>query len=68
MHVRYGNSLLSWEVLPIVPINAIMSSGLGQIESIWLNLASQLEAALGPKSLQGLSTARHYTYDESYTT
>jgi hypothetical protein len=68
MHVRCGNSVLSWDIyVSIVPLMAVMSSGLGIADKG--NAEHSIPARSGDRNKPlKAETARHYTYDESYTT
>nr|AAB95256.1 RT-like protein [Venturia inaequalis] len=67
MHVRCDNSPMSSDSVTIVPLTAIIPSGLGWGESPLLNLASLLEATINSKSISIRTVARYFFYDEALT-
>lgn len=68
MHVRCGNTTVSWKVyLFNRSFIAVRSSGLGERESLGLNLASLLKARFSGKPISILIVARSIPYDKTYT-
>lgn len=66
MHVRCDSVLMSWDLIPIVPVIAISSSGLGTEESSLLNIASQPEAIHNPEPIW-VQIARRYSHGKTLT-